>query len=420
MNLKNFPTGKKLAYNTHMDMKKKLDETYLPDKEARKKRLVVGLSGGLNSFVTAYLLKIQKYDLVGVTVLTGWDNYKDDASKVLSCHMDQPQIDSIKEFCHQLGIPHSVIKASDEFKESVVETWVAGKITGTKSNPCWNCHELRMTALYQKMLEVEAHGLATGHLAKLFRQETHHTVYVHTSNDEHFDQSGILSRLPHEILDKLMLPLSDLQQKEINKLGDNFGLKFIDKKIKMHECFDSKAVSPDYLTQNVSLRYMKPGEVMDPEKNKVDDHTGITHYQFAEVYPLAHHRQTDPLLLSKYIFQEKKIELSRPEHFKRQKIFLNRCKISEETPWIQPLKGVVKISETEFADCWIYPKNISSALVEMDAPHQILEGDIVTILKKKGKNAKVYLTGMARYVHEEQPQQEEGKERAKVDYSRDF
>lgn len=403
-----------------MDMKKKLDETYLPDKETRKKRLVVGLSGGLNSFVSAYLLKIQKYDLIGVTVQLGWENYKDDASKVLSCQMDQPQIDNIREFCHQLGIPHVVVKAVDEFKDVVVENWVASKITGTKGNPCWNCHELRMRILHQKMIELDAQGIATGHLAKLFRQETHHSVYVHSSNDEHFDQSGILSRVPHDILDKLMLPLSDLQQKEINKLAENFGLKAPDKKIHMHGCFDSKNVNKDYIPQNVSARYLKPGEIVDHEKNQLGDHESVANFTYGELVQTPGQRQNDPLLFSKFSFQDKKIELAHADHFKRQKLFLTKCKISEETPWIEPLKGVVRISETEFVECWIYPKNISSALIEMDSPHKILEGEFVTILKKKGKNAKVYLTGKARYVQEEQPQQEEGKERVKVDYSRDF
>lgn len=403
-----------------MDMKNKLDETYMPDKGARKKRLVVGLSGGLNSFVSAYLLKIQKYELIGVTVQLGWDQYKDDASKVLSCHMDQPQIDSIREFCHQLGIPHMVIKASDEFKESVVENWVASKISGVKPNPCWSCHDLRLRLLYQKMVEVDAQGLATGHLAKLFRQESHHTVYVHTSNDEHFDQSGILSRLPHDILDKLMLPLSDLQQKEIIKLAENFGLSSTVKKVQMFECFDSKILNKEYLVQHVPARYLKPGEITDIEKNQLGDHTGVIQFDYAHPVQTPGQKPNEPLLFSKFSFMDKKVELAKAEHFIQQKIFLTKCKISEETPWIEPLRGVVKISETEFAECWIYPKNNFSALIEMETSHRILEGDYLTVLKKKGKNAKVYLTGKARYVQEEQPVAEEGKERVKVDHSRDF
>jgi tRNA-specific 2-thiouridylase len=404
-----------------MDMKKKLDETYLPDKETRKSRVIVGLSGGLNSSVAAYLLKIQKYDLIGVTVAMGWDNFKDDTSGILACHLDQPHLDNIKEFCHQLGIPHVVVKASDEFKDEVVENWMTSRMTGSKANQCWNCHELRMRVLYNKVIEMDAQCLATGHLGKLFRQEAHHSVYVHTSNDEVHDQSSILSRLPHDILDKLMLPLSDLQQKEINKLAENFGLVTTPKKIKMHECFSAPNMGEAYLAANIPKRYMKPGEVVTADKLPVGEHQGIQHHKYGEVYQQANTNKNDIFYVTKYTIAEKKLEIGRINYFERKEFFLRNCKISEETSWLEPLKGVLKVGESEFIDCWIYPKNLSAAKIELETPHSILEGDIVTILKKKGKNSKVYLTGMVKYIAEDVVvTTDEGKERAKVDYANDF
>lgn len=402
-----------------MDMKKRLDETYLPDKEARKKRVVIGLSGGLNSFVTAYLLKIQKYELIGVSVMMNWEA-AGDPQNILSCQMDQAKLDQIKEFCHQMSIPHFVIKATDEFKEEVVESWVASRITGTKANHCWNCHDLRMRLLYQKMVELEAVGLATGHLAKLFRQEAHHSVYVHTSNDDVYDQSALLSRLPHEILDKLMLPLSDLQQKEINKLAENFGITANAKKVQIHQCLDVNQNTDAFLAAHVPNKFRLPGELSDTERSTLGEHTGAYLHAFGQVYLVPHQRQNEVYKFVKYSMAEKRIEVSKGDYFKKQKFFLNNCRISEETPWSEPLKGVVKISETEFVDCWIYPKNLFSAVIEMESAHSIMEGDIITILKKKGKNSKIYLTGKARYVAEEPQVTEEGKESVKTDYARDF
>lgn len=116
-----------------MDMKKKLEDTYMPDKDARKKRVVVGLSGSINSLVTAYLLKLQKFDLIGVTVALGWDEFEGNSDNVLSCHLNSAGLENIRQFCHQLGIPHFVVKGSDEFKEEVVERWMASRVTATKS-----------------------------------------------------------------------------------------------------------------------------------------------------------------------------------------------------------------------------------------------------------------------------------------------
>ena len=306
MNLKNFPTLSKIAYNRVMDMKKKLEEAYLPDKEGRRERVVVALSGGINSLVAAYLLKIQKYDLIGVTVALNWDNYKEDASGVISCQLSKNQLDNIKKFCHQLGIPHFVVKASDEFQEEVVAKWLGHRMTGTKPNPCWNCHELRMRLLCAKMVELDAKNLATGHLAKLFRHEAHHSVYVHSSNDELHDQSSFLSRLPHEVLEKIILPLSDLQQKEVDKLAENFGLVPESKKIKIHDCFKINYVPDGYLDVNIPKKYLKTGEVIGLDKTPMGDHLGIHHYNYGGEYTSPQLNLSEPLFVTKYsVFETK-------------------------------------------------------------------------------------------------------------------
>lgn len=402
-----------------MDMKKKLEDAYMPEREGRNKRVVVGLSSGINGLVTAYLLKLQKYDLIGVTVMLGWDEYQGNQDEMLNCYVTPARLESIRGFCHQLGIPHFVVKGTDEFKEEVVESWIAGRITGTKSNACWNCHDLRMKLLYQKMLSLDAQGLATGHLAKLFRQEAHGTVYVHTSSDEEYDQSSLLARLPHDILDKMILPLSDLQQKEILKLAENFGLTAQSKDLKIHECFDPAINYDAFLDAHVPKRYNKPGEIVGPEKVSLGNHEGILKFTYAQTIKTSESRQSDQFRLIRYSLQEKKIEVAKSDFFKRKRIFLVKCKVSEETPWYEPMKGFLKINEREAGDCWLYPKNLYSALVELDEATEILEGEMVTVQKKKGRNAKVYVTGQVKYVSEESFV-EEGKERAKVDYTRDY
>jgi tRNA-specific 2-thiouridylase len=409
-----------MAYNKHMDMKKKLEEAYLPDKESRRERVVVALSGGVNSFVAAYLLKIQKYDLIGVTVALNLDNYKEDSSGLMSCHLSNPQLETIKKFCHQIGIPHFVVKASDEFQEEVAAKWLGSRMTGTKPNPCWNCHELRMRLLFSKMVELDAKKFATGHLAKLFRHEAHHSVYVHSSNDETHDQSSLLSRLPHDVLDKLILPLSDLQQKEVDKLAENFGLIPESKKVKIHDCFKINYAPEGYLDVNIPKKYLKTGEVIGLDKTPMGDHLGIHHYKYGEEYTAPNLNLAEPMYVSKFSVHEKKLEISKASFFVQKKIFLTQCKMCEETSLAEPLHGVIKIKEGESIDCWIFPKSLSSAVIELESPHFIPEGEMVTILKKKGKNAKVYCTGIVKYIIEEPTDRDQGNERVKVDYSRDF
>jgi tRNA-specific 2-thiouridylase len=402
-----------------MDMKKKLQDTYLPEQEGRKSKVVIALSGGLNSFVSAYLLKIQKYDLIAVTVSLKWEDFTSDSSEVVSCHLKPTELEHIRTFCHQLGIPHFLVKASEEFKEEVVESWMGARMTGTKSNPCWNCHELRLRVLHKKMKELDAQWLATGHMAKLLNQDAQGRVLVSSSNDEVNDQSPLLSRLPHEILEKLMLPLSDLQQKEVDKLGENFGLHSHPKNIKVHECFTPSAETEKYLQHHIPSKYLRSGELIGPEKVAVGEHKGIHHYQYGDPISFLGQRQNEINRLSKFSLKEKKVEYAKQEYFVRKSLFLNACNISDETPWHEPMKGFLKLMNGEFIECLIYPKNISCAVIELEEAHFILEGSIVSILKKKGKNSKVFLTGKVRYIPEVAVI-EEGSEGVKVNYSSDF
>lgn len=399
-----------------MDSKKRLQEAYTPDKEGRKEKVVIGLSGGIDSKVAAYLLKIQKYDLVAVTVINSWDAYPEDQIQTMSCHIGPDKLNQIKEFCHSLSIPHIVVKAGDEFYESVVEKWMGSRLTGTKSLACWSCHELRMRILSEKMKEVHATKIATGHFAKIFQHESHGTVYVHSSNDDHYDQSAYLSRLPHDLLSHLMLPLSDLQHKEVLKLAENFGVKDFPKNVEMHRCFDQDPKTIKFIESKVPASFLKPGPVIGlATKEEFGEHLGIINYQYGkDVLPT---RMNPENLLRKFSLANKALQVANADAFLKNEIHLVKCKLSEETPWHEPFKGVLKLADGEYVDCWIHPKSLNSAAVTWEGKYKVLEKDIVSVYKKRGKNAKVFLTGVVRFLPEIK---EDKNEIEKVDYSSDL
>ena len=156
-----------------MDAKKKISDVYNPDKHGLKERVVLGLTTSIDSLSAAYLLKVQKYDIIAVTVVPGWEFQGVDADKSFACTFPQSKLDFLKSFCQRLNIPHHVERISSEFKDLVIDPWLTDKIVGKKSKLCWNCHELRMRTLYQKMIDFEATLLATGHYAKIFKHDQH-------------------------------------------------------------------------------------------------------------------------------------------------------------------------------------------------------------------------------------------------------
>lgn len=405
-----------------MDMKKKLEDAYNPDKQSRKERVVVALSGGLDSYVMAYLLKIQKYELVAVTVVNTWEDYTGDAEKVFACNVSTPKVDQIKEFCTKLGIAHHTLKITAEFKETVIEPWMADRVSGKFPKPCWNCHELRMKLVYEKMKELDAKHLATGHFAKLFHNDTHGTVFVHSSNDELHDQSALLSRLSHDVLNSLILPLSDLSKKEVLKLAENFGLAEAARPINIHECLKPTEELMQIIEKKVPKKFIKEGDItnIDNNENK-GQHTGVHLHTLGEMIELRDNGRSVKNFFSQFSYPDKRIIVVEPEYLQRDKLLLTRCHFSEEVSWSEPVKGFLALGPEEYVDCWIHPKTLSSVFLELSEKHHMINGQVVSVFKKKGKNSKVYLTGEVLLLeHEPEPGEGEEKSVPKVNHAIDF
>lgn len=414
------PYGK-LPYTSSMDMKKKLEDTYIPDKKDLKDKVILAMSGGLDSQVVAYLLKIQKYDLIAVTIVNSLDEFSGDQVQTLSCYLNQPKIDQIKEFCNKLGIPLYVIKASNEFKGKVVDPWLTDKISGRFSQPCWNCHEHRLKLVHDKMIELGASKMATGHFAKIFHNSVNDSVFVHSSNDELHDQSAILSRLPHDILTSIILPLSDLSKKEVVKLAENFGLVQALNHLKIHDCLKINPELISFIEKNVSPQFIKPGEISNKGGNEnFGEHLGIHHYSLGD--ELEHKESGKPIksIVSHYSFSNKKLVITEPEFLQRTKLLLIRCHPAEEVSWTEPVKGFLNLSTDVFLECWVHPKSLSAFYIELHEAHTLISGLIVSVFKKKGKNSKVYLTGEIQLLDPELRPADGDEIISKVNYSIDF
>jgi tRNA U34 2-thiouridine synthase MnmA/TrmU len=373
---------------------------YNPERKAQGEKVLVGLSGGYASMVAAYLLKIQKYEVFAATVLLS------DDTSLVRCALTESRRQEIVSFCERLGIAHQFIHFEGRFKEEVESEWVAARLEGRASTACLTCHDLRLTALYKLMREQGIARLATGHYAKVF------SGVAAASGDLSLDDSLRLSRLPAEVLGALLLPLSDLQSREVLKLAENFGIA--PRSSVGEDCFPESAASLERFQKQVPASLIRSGEIIWQDadgESKAGVHDGVQEHAYGKVFRLEEHTGAR---FVRYLPRDRRMILSSADFFQRREILLVGCRFAPEGRPDGPIRALLRLGAGSFVDCWVTPKSLSQAWVELDEARELREGVVLGVYQKKGKNQKVLLSGRVRFV--DRPLAPESEESPKPSY----
>lgn len=183
-----------------------------------KKRVLVAMSGGIDSSVTAMLLKEQGYDIVGVTFISWLESNKsiEDADYIVGA----------KILAKKLGIPHYVLDLREEFKNTVIKNFIDNYLSGVTPNPCVFCNPIvKWGSLLEKADELNCELLATGHYAQI-REESGRFI-LSKGVDKNKDQSYFLWKLKQNQLKRTMFPLGKYKKEEIRELAKDFGFEYL-------------------------------------------------------------------------------------------------------------------------------------------------------------------------------------------------
>jgi tRNA-specific 2-thiouridylase len=218
-----------------------------------KKRVVVGLSGGVDSSVTAYLLKEQGFDVIGMFM----KNWHDDSVTISN---ECPWLDDSNDamiVAQHLGIPFQAIDLSKEYKERIVDYMFNEYQLGRTPNPDVLCNrEIKFDIFLQAAIKLGADYVATGHYAR--REETivnSKTVYrLLGGKDPNKDQSYFLCQLTQEQLSKALFPIGELLKPEVRAIAKKAGLATAEKKDSQGLCFVGKVHLPDFLQQRLESK----------------------------------------------------------------------------------------------------------------------------------------------------------------------
>jgi len=240
----------------------------------RKKRVMVGLSGGVDSAVAAYLLKDQGFDVTGVTMCLGVE--PKETGKVRCC--GPREIEDARLVCLALGIKHYVLDFAPELKDRVIEPFIREYGMGRTPNPCVECNRhIKFGSLLGKALSMGFDFLATGHYAGIDR--TNGDCRLVTPKDARKDQTYFLSGISRDSLGHVLFPLADLTKDQVREIAAREGLPVSSKKESQDICFIPEGDTGNFLKQNVSA---PPGDVIDGKGNLMGRHRGIAYYTIGQ------------------------------------------------------------------------------------------------------------------------------------------
>jgi tRNA-specific 2-thiouridylase len=328
-------------------------------------KVVVAMSGGVDSSVAAALLKEQGYDVIGMMLRLWSEPGKEESNRC--CTPDS--MAQARRVAAKLDIPFYVIDAKDVFRETVVEYFLEGYARGETPNPCLICNrKIRWTFLLDHALALSADYMATGHYARIKKGETGKSE-LHRAVDKSKDQSYVLHVLGQDKLKHALFPVGDYTKPEIRAIAEKHGLPTASRKDSQDLCFLAGDDYRNFLQRNAA-EMLKPGGIVTRDGKALGEHTGLANYTIGQRKGLGVASAVPLYVLGKNAVNNTLIVGTQEELGSQDLIARDVSWVSGNIP-PKPFHAEVKIRYTaKEAEAWVKPVGINQVEVQFDAPQR--------------------------------------------------
>ncbi len=358
-------------------------------------KVLVGVTGSIDSLVTAFLLKKQGFQVIALAINT-WSEGTKDREEVAAPKCYIKDLDKLRNICDKIDVQFYASEAKSRFDLEVLEIFLANKLTGMANISCMYCTSTRFHILYEKMKKLNCHFIATGHFAKMYKNHQNGEYFIHSANDKNYDQSTLMAGLPQEILRKTLLPLAELKKSEVEIIAKNFGLDMNGSRDSSEMCFSSNEKIVTLIEKRVPKSLRSNGNILFYKSEKyMAEQSGLYNFQLGDKQLKDSAGGRIDLKkgqeVVKFNYKNSIVYVGDKSYNETKGVQAINVSFSSEMDRTKPMKVYCKVNcNNEYFEATLFYKNNSSLYIEFKEPRYLLvENDKIIFYDKNTKGAKI-------------------------------